>query len=192
MNYSEDLKLYMVLLGANPPGRRVEQHDFFFGIASSLEALLPQFKSFWPEAIPRLHIDAWREVNVVDGHRVRIIQRINDTPASAEQENKLFFVNLGGYQPGRFEEQHEVFLIVRKDKQEAFDTVKSTDFFRNHHITAKAASHIDNKYGLDVDELYHIDEMLSLELKSRYQIELIPDAGLADDAFHLGYHPLFK
>ena len=192
MNHLEDLKLYMVLLGANPPGRRVEQHDFFFGIAPGLEALLPQFKSFWPEAIPRLHIDAWREVNAVDGYRVHIVQRTNDTQVSAQQENKLFFVNLGGYKHGRFEEQHEVFLIVRKHKQEAFDTVKSTDFFRTHHITAKAASHIDNKYGLDVDELYHIDEMLSTELKSRYQIELIPHAGLMDDTIHLGYYPLFK
>ena len=67
----EELKLFMVLSGSKAPGRHVEQHDFFFGIAFSLGNLAPDFKIFWPEAGDKIHIDAWREVNVVEGHQVK-------------------------------------------------------------------------------------------------------------------------
>lgn len=51
------LKLFMLLLGSKPPGRHVEQHDFFFGITSSISELVPEIKNFWPEAGDRIHID---------------------------------------------------------------------------------------------------------------------------------------
>ncbi len=56
----------MVLVGCKPKGRYTEQHDVFFGIGSQLSDLAPQLKEFWPEAANKLHIDGWREVNVVN------------------------------------------------------------------------------------------------------------------------------
>ena len=50
------LKLFMLLLGCKPPGRHVEQHDVFFGIAGSLDELIPEIKAFWPET-DKIHID---------------------------------------------------------------------------------------------------------------------------------------
>jgi hypothetical protein len=38
---STGVKLFMLLLGSKAPGRHVEQHDFFFGIAASLRELVP-------------------------------------------------------------------------------------------------------------------------------------------------------
>jgi hypothetical protein len=32
------MKLYLLLLGAEAPGRSIQQHDYFFGIADSLKA----------------------------------------------------------------------------------------------------------------------------------------------------------
>src|SRR4051794_12119416 len=95
----ENLRLFMLLLGCKPPGRFTEQHDIFFGIAAGLPELLPAILAAWPEA-PKIHIDAWREVTVVDGYRVTVQAR-EQAAASAE---KLFFLNLGGYKPGEFEE----------------------------------------------------------------------------------------
>lgn len=63
----DQLKLFMVLLGSKAPGRHVEQHDFFFGIASALRDLVGEIKLFWPEAGDKIHIDAWREVTAVEG-----------------------------------------------------------------------------------------------------------------------------
>ena len=67
-------KLYMLLLGSKAPKRNVEQHDYFFGIATSLKELVPEIKAFWPEAGASIHVDGWREVNQVDGYEIKILQ----------------------------------------------------------------------------------------------------------------------
>src|ERR1700761_240059 len=99
------LKLFMLLLGCKPPGRHTEQHDIFFGIASSLRDLVPEIKVFWPEP-EKIHIDAWREVNNVDGYQVKVISAGETSAAPTEPKKKLFFINLGGYQENKFAEQH--------------------------------------------------------------------------------------
>ncbi len=177
-----ELKLYMILLGCVPPGRHTEQHDVFFGIATSLNELVPQIKAFWPEP-ERIHIDAWREVNIVEGHQVKISERGDSTTV---QGNKLFFINLGGYLESRFEEQHYVVLTVKPDRVSALKEAKQTLFFQHNHFE-KAVSHIDDKYGIDVDDLYQIEDILSPVQKEQYQIELIPVEGFTEDPINLGY-----
>jgi hypothetical protein len=179
-----ELKLYMLLLGCVPPGRHIEQHDIFFGIATSLNELVPEIKAFWPEP-ERIHIDAWREVNVVEGYQVNIIPRAGNA-APGEQPNKLFFINLGGYQENKFEEQHYVLLTVKENRASALKEAKETFFFQNNYFDA-AVSHIDDKYGIDVDDLYQIEDILSPLQKQKYQIELIWSDNLNEDPLHLGY-----
>ena len=96
------MKLYMIMVGCRPEGRFTEQHDIFFGIGNSLKEMVPQLKSFWPEAKGRIHIDAWREVNVVDNHKIEIVSK-EDAVANTTQ---LYFINLGGYKENEFEEYH--------------------------------------------------------------------------------------
>src|SRR4051812_36609349 len=110
------LKLYMLLLGSKAPGRHVEQHDFFFGVATDLKELVPDIKKFWRGAAANIHIDGWREVNHVDGYQIKVMLKDNATTTYAE---KLFFINLGGYVSGRLEEQHHVILSVNKDRAQA-------------------------------------------------------------------------
>ena len=55
-------QLFMILLGATPKGRNIEQHDIFFGIANSIKELLPEMIDFWPEAKGKIHVDAYRIV----------------------------------------------------------------------------------------------------------------------------------
>src|SRR6202000_2302167 len=179
-----ELKLYMIMLGCLPPGRHVEQHDVFFGIATSLNELVPEMKAFWPEP-ERIHIDAWREVNLVEGFQVKIKHR-NDDIKPVSQNAKLFFINLGGYQENKFEEQHYVVLTVKPDKASAFREAKNTLFFQHNHFPG-AESHIDDKYGIDVDDLYDIEELLSDELKEKYQIEITEGSELPEDKISLGY-----
>lgn len=185
-NTSKNLKLFMVLLGSKAPGRHVEQHDFFFGIAPSLKDLVPDIKSFWPEAGEKIHIDGWREVNEVDGYRVTITSKDDlqdDIPM------KLFFINLGGYQENKFEEQHYVVLTAKPDKTAAFNEAKDTFFFKHNHFKG-ANTHIDDKYGVDVDDLYEIDEVLSPSQKQKYRIRLTKDASVQADKLNLGYFKL--
>jgi hypothetical protein len=172
------LKLFMILLGCKPKGRHVEQHDFFFGIAPSLNDLVGEMNAFWPEAEGRIHIDGWREVNTVEGYQVKIVHK-ND---AATQRKKLFFINLGGYQPNKFEEQHYVLLTAKEDSTSALRDAKSTLFFQNSN-----SSHVDDKYGIDVDDIYKVEDILSPQFKEKYQIALAPTDNQVEDELHLGY-----
>ncbi|MFC0182903.1 protein of unknown function [Pseudarcicella hirudinis] len=179
-----ELKLYMVLLGCKPTGRHVEQHDIFFGIADSLKELVNDMEAFWPEA-GKIHIDAWREVTNVDGFKIQVSLK-QAAEDFTEQNNKLFFINLGGYQENKFEEQHYFMLTVKQDRAAAFKEAKQTLFFQNNHFEG-ASSHIDDKYGIDVDELYEIEDILSPSQKEKYKIKLSPSSETEQDPIHLGY-----
>ena len=87
----DKIKLYMVMLGCKPKGRYTEQHDIFFGIGKSLKELIPEMQAFWPEAKGKIHIDAWREVTIVDNFSIEIVFK-NETLETIE--NNLFFINL--------------------------------------------------------------------------------------------------
>ncbi|MES2688941.1 MAG: DUF1543 domain-containing protein [Bacteroidota bacterium] len=182
-------KLYMVLLGSKAPGRNVEQHDYFFGIGASLKALLPEMQAFWPEAKASLHIDAWREVSAVDGYTILITAR--DRPASLANSPKLFFINLGGYLHGHFEEQHHIHLTVQNDRVSAIQQAKRTAFYKTNSIKG-GLSHIDDKYGIDVDDVYRIDDLLNADQKEKYAISILPGSRLPEDEIHLGYLKLDK
>lgn len=177
------LKLFMLLLGCKPPGRHTEQHDVFFGIANSLRDLVPDIQAFWPEP-EKIHIDAWREVNTVDGYSIKIVAP--DTPVAFDK--KLFFINLGGYRENKFAEQHYIVLTVKPDRAAAFKEAKSTLFFEENNYGGN--SHIDDKYGIDVDDIYQIEDILPPELKGKYSVEITPGENLSADFINLGYFKL--
>ncbi|HEY0045689.1 MAG TPA: DUF1543 domain-containing protein [Flavobacterium sp.] len=181
------LKLYMLMIGCKPVGRFTEQHDIFFGIAPSMSDLIPQVKAFWPEAKGDIHIDAWRAVTFADGYKVEIIpkrQHEHDTQV-------LFFINLGGYKPDEFEEYHYKIITVADSLSEATKTAKRTTFYK-HFGFKGATSHIDDKYGIDVDDAYKVEEMLSPLIKENYSINLKADANVTEDELHIGYLTLRK
>lgn len=175
--------LFFLILGCTPKGRNTEQHDSFFGIGNSLKDLLPQMNNFWPDA-GTLHIDSWREVTVVDTFAIKILPK---TEAPVNQVHKLFFLNLGGYKPGDMEEYHYKLLTVATDKSEAIAKAKQTAFFM-HTGFSGANSHIDDKYGVDVDDVYEIADILPADIKAQYTID-IEEVGLpiTEDQLHIGY-----
>lgn len=177
-------KLYMALIGCSPAGRHTEQHDVFFGIGETVKDLVPDLISFWPEAKGKLHLDAWREVTAVNGHAVNVAE--DQTRQSAAQ---LFFINLGGYKRGEFEEFHYKMVVAAADKGEAVKAAKQTAFFR-HTGFKGAASHIDDKYGVDVDDVYAIRDILPASVKSKYSLNVYPAPDAPEDEIHLGYFRL--
>lgn len=183
------MKLYLLLLGAEAPGRVVEQHDYFFGIAENLAALVPEVKAFWPEAGGSLHLDGWREVTKVDDYGIRVIK--NDHLAVISN-HKLFFLNLGGYTTGKLEEQHYTMLTVQDNRLKAVQAAKNNLFFKTNSLKGIATAHIDEKYGVDVDSVHHIEDLISPDLKAKYRIVFDQGADLPDDKIHLGYFKLDK
>lgn len=175
----------MLLIGATLPERNIEQHDVFFGIGDSLKDLIPDVVSFWP-GNNKLHFDAWREVINVNGCKVEVVLK-NDNKLS--NPFKLFFINLGGYKQNEFEEFHYKMVIAAKDKAEAINISKATAFFR--HTGFKGAnSHIDDKYGVDVDDIYEITDILPASMKEKYSVIVSPADHISEDEIHLGYFKL--
>ena len=160
------MKLFYIILGATPKGRNTEQHDVFFGIAETLKDLVPAMKNFWPEAKGKIHLDCYQEVQFVEGFEIEIVER-----KKTEDENQLFFINLGGYQVGQFQEFHEQFLMVGKSMSEIIKRVKQTPFYKTMGFE-NATSHIDDKHGVDIDDIFKVNDILPLEMKEKYSIVL--------------------
>ena len=180
----------MLLLGCKPADRYTEQHDVFFAIGTSLKELVPQINIAWPEAKGNIHIDAWREITSVDGYDVSVSEK---TPRiSTPGAPALFFLNLGGYKPGEFEEFHYKMIVAAANESEAIQLAKQTAFYK-HTGFKGAASHIDDKYSVDVDDVYALASILPPACKGKYTIMLTRQKTMAtEDEFHLGYLQLWK
>ena len=175
----------MVLAGATPPGRHTEQHDVFFGIAENIRELIPQVIAFWPEGKKGLHLDAWREVTRVDGYSVEVVDA-----SATDRKQQLFFINLGGYKKGEFDEFHYKLLVAAPGKGEAISMAKQTVFFR-HTGFKGARAHVDDKYGVDVDDLHVITDILPVETRQQHGLLLKPALeNSQEDVIHLGYFKL--
>lgn len=171
------MTLHFLLLGCKPSGRNTEQHDVFFGIGNSLKELVPQIEEFWPDA-GKIHIDSWRTVTCVDGFSISIVPKRISLPAL-----KLFFINLGGYKPNDPEEYHYKILTVAADKAEAIAKAKHSAFFK-HKVFSP---HIDDKYGVDVDDVYEIEDALPPALKEQFSVLIEPAAAVTEDELQIGY-----
>lgn len=181
----------MVLLGCKPIGRNTEQHDVFFGIGKQVKDLVPDIIKFWPEAGQTIHVDAWREVTVAGEYDISVVKKadlMNPVPVAPA---RLFFINLGGYKPTEFEEFHYKLLVAANNKGEAVQESKRTAFYQ-HTGFAGASSHVDDKYGIDVDDMYEIADILPSAIKHAYTLVLSPSAGQRTDEIHLGYFKLEK
>ena len=184
----KNLKLYMVMLGCRPAGRFTEQHDIFFGIGENLKNLIPKMKAFWPEAKGKIHVDVWREVTVVDGFSIEVIAKEDELVS----ENQLFFINLGGYKENEFEEFHYKMLAIGNQMSDAVKKSKETTFYK-HCGFKGATSHVDDKFGVDVDDIYNVKEILELDIKEKFGLKITKsNSEFIDDKLHIGYLKLEK
>lgn len=175
------------MVGCCPEGRFTEQHDIFFGIGNSLKELVPQLKYFWPEAKGRIHIDAWREVTIVDNNKIEIVSKEN----SVANTTQLYFINLGGYKENEFEEYHYKIVTTGVTLAEATKKAKATSFYK-HFDFEGAVSHIDDKYGIDIDDIYNIEDILTPELKEKFALKITKTDNAIEDELHIGYLKLEK
>lgn len=182
-----EMKLFYVILGATPKGRNIEQHDVFFGIAESLKDLVPDMKDFWPEAEGKIHLDCHQEVKFADGYEVKIVEK-----GEKSSDEQLYFLNLGGYKPGFFEEFHEQHLMVGKSMGEIVKRAKDTEFYQTMGFEG-AVSHIDDKHGVDIDDIFNVNDILPVSMKEKYSIVLTrSDAEDQKNPMGLGYLKIDK
>lgn len=204
------MKLFMLKIGARPQGRLIEQHDVMFVIANSLSETIETVNQHWPAVKNNWHLDAWREVKRVGDYQILLSKEslskdkvlADNILADERVDNKLdskgkqlYFVNLGGYLPGQFEEFHYKTLVVAETLGKATAQVKKTAFYQDYTFdnvdTAKsgvATSHVDDKHQLDLDDIYCVADLLPKDVALNIQ-PLTEDEKnqLPDDALHIGY-----
>lgn len=96
-----------------------------------------------------------------------------------------------GIKKNDFEEYHYKVLQVCNDKGIAIQRAKQTAFYQ-HTGFEGAVSHIDNKYGVDVDDIYEIADILSSKFKDKYRIIISEASETRKDVLQLGYLKLDK
>src|SRR5690606_7136437 len=178
------MELFMVVVGGKPEGRFTEQHDVFFGIADELKELVPSMYEFWPALEGRMHIDSWRKVGKVDGYNIQIIEKSEQNPNNSK---RLYFVNLGGYKPNDMEEYHYKQLVVAADVAEAANSAKDPVFGEH-----RESSHLDDRYGIDVDGIYEVVDLLNPTVKEKYHIPIQAAANIPEDPLEVGYLKISK
>ena len=185
------LTLFMVQLGGRPKGRLIEQHDIFFGIANQVSELVDDINQHWPEVKNKWHIDSYRAISKVDDYTIKLVE--SGSPVESANDLKLFFINLGGYQRGSFEEFHYKLLIVAASQADAIKQAKQSEFYKAFTYKDKespfnAASHIDDKFEVDIDDIYNVNDLIS---NVRLLIEPITNESHelvnADDKEYVGY-----
>ena len=102
--------LFAVLMGGKHPKAKIEVHDVVFAVADRLDQTYDQLRASWFGSPHSAHIDAWMEVEGVDGY---CIEWSSEKPAPDEQ--RLYFLNFGGYEDGIFGEAHRYMFVVASD-----------------------------------------------------------------------------
>ena len=176
----------MTIIGCRPSGRLTEQHDIFFGLGEQLADLVPQINAFCLVVKGKFHIDSWREVSKVGDYAITVI----DQSAANHKELGLFFFIFCGYLPQEMEEFHYKKLVVAPNLAVAQQEIKNSAFYKNYNFPG-AVSHIDDKYGLDIDESYNVSELIRAEDKLCYGLQMtIASKDKPEDELHIGYLPL--
>lgn len=107
------MKLFAIYIGGDHPGAHIEIHDIRFVVAASLRETHDQLRAEWWGTPGTLHIDCWAEIDHADGYDVTL------RPEPRVGRERLFFVNLGGYDGEDFAEKHKNMFVVAGTVAEA-------------------------------------------------------------------------
>ena len=122
------MKLFAFYIGGRVKGALVEVHDVRLCIGNKIEDCYEEIRRTWWGTPGSLHLDCWGELTSADGYNISL-QTEGDRSG-----NKLWFVNLGGYQSGDFNELHKnVFVVAPDEAQAKIRALKQVRGWTAHH-----------------------------------------------------------
>ena len=127
----EEKYLFLVVLGGRAKKANVELHDVRWVIGSKIEDTYDLLRRDWFGTFEGLHIDSYKKINYVDGYKINLKNIENEKLKKNKsnklniQQNCLWFVNIGGYDPNSMQEKHEFGLVAASSKSEAKKIAKS-------------------------------------------------------------------
>tara|TARA_B100001996_G_scaffold294585_1_gene234828 strand:- start:747 stop:1322 length:576 start_codon:yes stop_codon:yes gene_type:complete len=120
--------LFLVVLGGRAPKANIELHDVRWVIGSKIEETFNDLRKDWFGSIKGLHIDSYKKISSVDGFKINLKNKNkqnNHFNKDKDLRNKLWFVNIGGYDPSCMQEKHEFGFVVAETSIEAKNKAKS-------------------------------------------------------------------
>ena len=167
------MKLFAIYIGGEHPGANIEVHDMRFVVAADHRSDLRRL--CWPSggASPgSLHVDCWAEIAQADGYEVIL------RPEPFEGPERLYYVNLGGYDGVNFAEQHRNVFVVADSLPAA---------------KARAIQRAADWTDAHRDEMYEAEQAFALDAAAeaqRLHIHLTPSLMTGDPAFTCHYTPI--
>ena len=131
MQKLEKYFLFLVVLGGRATKANVELHDVRWVVGSKIEDTYDVLRKDWFGSIEGLHIDSYKKIKSIDGYKINLKNseknkiKNNKLVNQSNTKNKLWFVNIGGYNPSSMQEKHEFGLVVASSKLEAKKIAKS-------------------------------------------------------------------
>jgi hypothetical protein len=166
-------KLFVIYIGGSCEGALIELHDIRLIISDSIENTYDALKKSWWGTAQSLHIDAWGILNWADGYKIEIV----DASTTSQDIEKLYFVNLGGYDSKQFTELHKNIFVVARNEQGAKD---------------KAVSSVAEWEMPHKDRLFDVDKILDVSNLLNHRIKLTPCAEGHAFEFVCKYTPFGK
>ena len=107
------MKLFAIYIGGEHPRANIELHDMRFVVAPSIRETYDELRKQWWGTPDSLHVDAWAALDHADGYDVRL------EPEPFAGKEKLYYVNLGGYDDSDFIERHKNVFVVASNLADA-------------------------------------------------------------------------
>ena len=166
------MKLFAVFLGGRAEKCNTELHDVVFTCGNKIEDTYFDLIDKWFGFPDRLHIDSWVDLTYVDGCKISLSKK------KIDNNKKLYFINLGGYDPKKFEELHESKFMVGQNE-----------------VNIKKRAKESLLIGLEqvhTDDLYDIDDCIEIKKVSSFYIEIKKSNNETALKFNNGYLPIPK
>ena len=165
--------LFLVVVGGRSPKANIELHDVRWVIGSKIEDTFDQLRNDWFGSDNGLHIDSYKKIDSIDGYKINLINKESREPQNKISKKgrisnkKLWFVNIGGYDPSSMQEKHEFGFVVASSSSEAKNKAKSK------WLIDSQKKHIDDIY--TVKSFSDVDECEVIKNINDWEIELIPN-----------------
>ncbi len=148
MTAHKKMKLFAFVIGGSTPTSLIELHDVRICAGETMEDTYDDIRRTWWGTPESLHLDCWGELTSADGYNITL----SDVPPAAA--DKLWFVNLGGYDPADFAEQHKnVFVVAPTQSKAKVRALKQILHWKGHHE--------DNSF--DVEQITSVGDILAAQ-----------------------------
>lgn len=164
------MKLFAFYIGGRMQNSLIELHDIRIVAGEKIEDCYDSIRKSWWGTPESLHLDCWGELTSADGHNILLKKE------KSAGEDKLWLVNLGGYDPEDFNELHKnIFVVAPTESKAKVRALKTILHWKAHHK--------DNLF--DVESVACVN---TLDLQG-YSIHLEKTATPVPFVFKYGFNP---